>query len=178
MIKVELYKWEGSFFPFKIKNHCGECSLNKKVIESVIEELPFDVEFKEKPWLNNWYKILHKGAYHAPIILVNGKLVKQEEVITREELKTALLKEYVKFFEMPEGVHIFTLPDCKFCKAAKELFKEKNINYKEYNVIENSLYMQELLHLVKGKIHPITLPQIFIDKKRIGGYEELRKFLK
>lgn len=174
-ITVELYTWSGTFFPFKIKTSCGECSLNRKVIQSVIDELPFEVEFKEKPWLNNWYKLLLKGGHHAPIVLVNNKVIEQEEVITREKLKEALLKEYVKTYQVSNGIVIFTLPSCKFCKAAKELLNEKHYKFQELEVISDSLNMAKMMKVVKGRVHPITMPQIFIDKNYIGGYDELEK---
>ena len=179
-ILIELYKWEGSFFPFKISSKCGECSLNTTIIKNVIEEIKeeenISIEFKTYPWLDNWYKTILKKGFHPPIVFINGKLLKQKEVLTREELKDAIIKQYVKDYTIPKGIHIFTLPNCKYCKASKQLLKNKN--YYEHNVIENSLEMQKMLKLVQGKIHPITLPQIFIDKKWIGGYEELKQYLK
>lgn len=175
-ILVELYTWSGKFFPFKISTTCGECSLNRKVIQDVIDELPFDVEFKEKPWLDNWYKLLPKGGYHAPIVLVNSKVIEQEDVITREKLKEALLKEYVKTYEVPKGVVVFTLPSCKFCKSAKELLNKKNLKFEELEVISDSLNMAKMMKVVKGRVHPITMPQIFIDGKYIGGFSELETY--
>lgn len=178
-ITIDIYKWEGKFFPFEIKTKCGECSLNTSIIKSVVEEMKnqgIEVLFNQYPWLDNWYKTILKGGYHPPIVMVNGRVLKQEKVLTKEELKDAIIKEYVKDFTIPQGTHIFTLPNCKYCKASKELLK--NTNYQEHNVVENSLNMHKMLSLVQGKIHPITLPQIFIDKEWIGGYEELTQYLK
>ena len=178
-IIIDIYKWEGKFFPFEIKTKCGECSLNTSVIKSVIDEMSkqgIEIEFKEHPWLDNWYKTILKKGYHPPIILLNGKLLKQEKVLTREELKDAIIKEFVKDYTIDDGIHIFTLPNCKYCRASKEILKNKN--YHEHNVVDDSINMQKMLQLVQGKIHPITLPQIFIDKQWIGGYEELKKHFK
>lgn len=180
-VVVDLYKWEGKFFLFKIKSKCGECSLNEKIIDSVsseLENLGIEVELRKHPWLDNWFKVLFKGGYHAPIILVNGKLLKQEKVITREELKDRIIKEAVLDYKISLGVHIFTLPTCKYCKKAKKLLKDNGYEYVEHDILNDSLEMQRMLSLVLGKVHPITVPQIFIDKKWIGGYDDLIKYLK
>jgi len=33
-------------------------------------------------------------------------------------------------------IKIYTVPNCKFCKKAKELFNKKNIEYREFNLKE------------------------------------------
>lgn len=180
-VRIDLYKWEGKFFPFEIKTHCGECTLNNGIIESVILELQkegIEIEFNVNPWLNNWYKLIFKKAYHAPIVLINGKLLKQEKVVTREELKDAVYREFVKDYKIPNGIHVFSKPGCKYCKLAKALLKDKKIKFIEHDIINSSLNMQKMLSLVIGKVHPITTPQIFIDGKWIGGYDNLVEYFK
>lgn len=180
-IRIEIYKWEGKFLFFKIKSKCGECSLNIRIIKHVIEDfkkIGINIDLIEKPWLDNWYKIIFKGGYHAPIVILNGKVIKQENVLTIEELKDKIIKEYVKNYKPEAGVHIFSLPDCPFCLSAKKLLKEKHYLYTDHDVLNNSLEMQKMIKIVKGKVHPITLPQIFIDSKRIGGYDDLIEYFK
>lgn len=180
-INIFLYKWEGKFFPFKIKSKCGECSLNEKIIKSVIEEIENEtdikINFKEYPWLDNWYKIILKRAYHPPIIFIDNKLIMQEKVITREQLKSAILKQAANKWELEDNTTvIFTLNDCPYCIKAKEMLKNKKIKYIEYEVISSSYNMQKMLKYVLGKTHPIILPQVFINKKRIGGSEDLAAY--
>lgn len=178
-IKIEIYKWEGKFFPFEIKQKCGECSLNIRIIKKVIEDFKQKgilVELEEKPWLDNWYKVILKGGHHAPIIVLNGKVIKQEKVLTIEELSNHIIREFVKNFEVEDGVHIYSLPECQFCKKAKQLLTTKGVEYQDHDVLNNSLEMQKMLKLVTGKVHPITLPQIFINKKRIGGFDDLEEY--
>lgn len=167
-ILITIYKWEGSFFPFKIKQQCGECSLSLKVIKHVIEKVKkedgVEINLIEKPWLNNWYRVLHKGAWHAPIIFVNNELVSQGDVVSQELLLNTIYNQHFKHFTLNEEEnYVFTLPNCPYCKKSKELLNKHKITYTELNVIEDSKNMRKLLRLVQGRIHPITLPQIFLE---------------
>ena len=178
-ITITIYKWGGKFFPFTIKQKCGECSLSLRVIKHIIEQVEkegINVKLIEKPWLNNWYTILHKGAWHAPIIFVNNTLVSQGDVISQEQLLDVIYNEYFKFFTLDEGEnYIFTLPSCPYCEKAKELLKNQDISFNELDVIQNSNNMRKLLRLVQGRIHPITLPQIFLEGRWIKGYDALKE---
>ncbi|MFT4244562.1 MAG: glutaredoxin domain-containing protein [Candidatus Woesearchaeota archaeon] len=178
-ITITIYKWEGSFFPFTIKQQCGECSLSLRVIKHIIEQVEkegIEIKLIEKPWLNNWFKVLLKGAWHAPIIFVNNTLVSQGDVISQEQLLHTIYNEYFKEFTLDEEEnYIFIIPNCPYCKKAKELLKTHDISFNELDVIENSNNMRKLLKLVQGRIHPITLPQIFLEGRWIKGYNALKE---
>ena len=66
---------------------------------------------------------------------------------------------------------MYTGPMCAFCDAAKRLFKRNNVTFKEID-IGNSLEIRE--EMIKRSNGRRTVPQIFIEDKHIGGYEELR----
>lgn len=67
------------------------------------------------------------------------------------------------------GVEIYTKTDCMFCKKAKALFAENDIEYTEIDASTVSAFkeMQERLPSVK------TVPQIIIDGHHIGGWDVL-----
>lgn len=72
---ITQFKWAGNLWPLRIKSHCDECDLVSSMLRKMIE-----VEFKDKnvvfelkPWLNSIFYCLARGAWHAPIIMVNGK---------------------------------------------------------------------------------------------------------
>ena len=65
---------------------------------------------------------------------------------------------------------IYTIPGCPYCKAAKELLKEKKQNYLEINRDENEKIRQEMIKKSNGRT---TVPQIFINGKHIGGCDDL-----
>lgn len=67
---------------------------------------------------------------------------------------------------------IYTKNNCSYCVKAKQLFKSKNIEYVEKN-IEILDYRLELLNKYP---EAKTVPQIFVNNSRVGGYDELVNF--
>ena len=69
---------------------------------------------------------------------------------------------------------IYTQDMCGYCVAAKEEFESREWDYTTYNIKHADTYdnLKELLPDVK------TVPQIWIDGKHIGGYDELKEWLK
>ena len=65
---------------------------------------------------------------------------------------------------------IYTSDNCSFCHSAKEIFKEKKLKFKEINISKDKKLKNEMIKKSKGMM---TVPQIFINSKHIGGYEEL-----
>ena len=71
-------------------------------------------------------------------------------------------------------VKIYSKPNCPYCTRAKTLLKNKGIDYEELvlGVNFNREFLLELFPEAK------TFPQISIDGKGIGGYEELVNLIK
>ena len=63
---------------------------------------------------------------------------------------------------------------CHFCEMAKTLLTQKGIEYEERNLAED-WKIQQLLEVVPGAR---SVPQIFVDDKYIGGYDELVEYFK
>jgi glutaredoxin len=63
---------------------------------------------------------------------------------------------------------------CHFCEQAKTLLKQKGIEYEERNLAKD-WKVQDLLEAVPNAR---TVPQIFIDDKYIGSYDNLVEYLK
>ena len=63
---------------------------------------------------------------------------------------------------------------CHFCEMAKTLLKQKGIEYEERNIAKD-WKTEQLLEAVPNAR---TVPQIFVDDKYIGGYDELVKYFK
>lgn len=62
---------------------------------------------------------------------------------------------------------------CTFCDQAKALLEQKGIRYEERK-IDDGWTKEELLEAVPTAR---TLPQIFLDEKYIGGFQELQQHL-
>ena len=67
-------------------------------------------------------------------------------------------------------IEIYTGPSCYFCDMAKKLFNKKSIRYVEISLANEPFKREEMLKRTNGKF---TVPQIFINNKYIGGFEEL-----
>ena len=61
---------------------------------------------------------------------------------------------------------------CHFCEMAKDLLKQKGIEYEERNLAKD-WKVQDLLEAVPNAR---TVPQIFIDDKYIGSYDKLVEY--
>ena len=68
-------------------------------------------------------------------------------------------------------VKIYTTTYCGYCLRAKKLLETKKIPFEEINVTEDTKTRDWLVQTTGLK----TVPQIFIDDKPIGGYDDLAK---
>ena len=78
-----------------------------------------------------------------------------------------------------KSAKIYTKTTCNYCTKAKNLFKLNNILYEEINLDndnERSLFYNELSETVGKQIN--TVPQIYLDDKYVGGYDDLVEELK
>ena len=68
---------------------------------------------------------------------------------------------------------IYTQDNCIHCNSAKREFETRGWKYTSHNIKHTDNYdnLKELLPEVK------TVPQIWIDEKYIGGYDELLEWL-
>jgi glutaredoxin-like YruB-family protein len=69
---------------------------------------------------------------------------------------------------MAKNVAIYTTPTCTYCRSAKELFKENNIAYTEYNVATDMERRNEMIE----KSGQMGVPVIFIDNEIVVGYNK------
>ena len=69
---------------------------------------------------------------------------------------------------------VWSKPACPFCVKAKNLLKNKGIEYEEKNIAEG-FNIQDLLELVPNAK---TMPQIWLDGEHLGGYDQLEAKLK
>ena len=63
---------------------------------------------------------------------------------------------------------------CHFCEMAKDLLKQKGIEYEERNIALD-WKVEQLLEAVPGAR---SVPQIFLDDKYIGSYDNLVEHFK
>lgn len=181
-ISIIQYRWAGSWGPFKIKIPCGECALSSDIIKDMIaaELAGIDVTFEMHDWLSEWWKPLIKGGWHAPIIMVEGKVVSQGGALNRGVLIQAVIEAYAKRTKI-EGNHLFGKEGCPYCKRAREELASADIEYIYHDVVKNTNALYEMLARVKpiiGPKKPVTVPQIWLEGKYVGGSDRLHELLK
>lgn len=59
---------------------------------------------------------------------------------------------------------------CPYCTAARELLADKGVEFTDIDVTGQPEERRKLVDLSGGRT---TVPQIFIDGRAIGGYDEL-----
>lgn len=67
------------------------------------------------------------------------------------------------------NVMIYSTAQCPYCTRAKMLLDKKKIQYTEIRIDINPSLQDEMI----AKSGRRTVPQIFIDKKPVGGFDDL-----
>ena len=68
-------------------------------------------------------------------------------------------------------VELYTTTFCPFCTRAKSLLKSKGVQFIEIDVTEDAELRQKMVELSGGRR---SVPEIFINDKIVGGYDELK----
>ncbi len=180
-VHITLYKWAGAWGPFKIKIPCGECTLTGDVLQDTfaneLQGIPVELDVKE--WLSYWWEPLLSGGWHAPIVMVEGKLVSQGQALNRGLLTEAVIAVHAERSQLT-GNHLFGKESCPHCQRAKEYLTEANIDFIYHDVVHSPRALYEMLGRVKpivGPKTPISVPQIWLDGKYVGGADQLEKIL-
>jgi glutaredoxin 3 len=66
-------------------------------------------------------------------------------------------------------VIVYSQPFCGYCSAAKRLLKEKGAEFSEVDVMMEAGRRDEMIERSGRR----TVPQIFIDGRHVGGYDDL-----
>lgn len=74
-----------------------------------------------------------------------------------------------------QDVTIYTVDYCPYCKKAELLLKEKNVAYKKIDITSNENEERAKLAEQYGIEGKVTVPQIIIGGRRIGGFDVLDK---
>ena len=86
-------------------------------------------------------------------------------------LASIALNKFVKKKKINGTFKLYTKDDCVYCNLAKMMLKNNDIEYDEVLLKEG----EKIADIIKEDV--CTVPQIFIDNKRIGGYDVLKLYL-
>ncbi|HXH00411.1 MAG TPA: glutaredoxin 3 [Sphingomicrobium sp.] len=67
-------------------------------------------------------------------------------------------------------LEIYTKSTCGFCTRAKRLLEMKKVDFEEHPVDGGGSKKDEMVRRAGGRM---TVPQIFIDGKHVGGCDDL-----
>ena len=73
---------------------------------------------------------------------------------------------------MANKVLVYTTEYCPYCRSAKDFLTSKKVIFQEINVSHDDAMRAKLVTLTGQE----TVPQIFVDGKSIGGYEDLIRY--
>lgn len=68
-------------------------------------------------------------------------------------------------------VEIYTTQFCPFCVRAKSLLKQKGVHFEEIDVGDDPNLRAAMIERAGGRR---TVPEIFINGRIIGGYDDLK----
>ena len=71
------------------------------------------------------------------------------------------------------GIIVYSKPACVYCDKTKALLTRLGLEYTE-KVVSKDLSLEELFKELGKQVR--TIPQIVIDEKLIGGYNELIEY--
>jgi glutaredoxin 3 len=68
-------------------------------------------------------------------------------------------------------VEVYVTEFCPYCVRAKALLKAKGVPFEEIDVTDDTELREKMVELAGGRR---TVPEIFVNGKIVGGYDELR----
>jgi glutaredoxin 3 len=68
-----------------------------------------------------------------------------------------------------QRIEIYSIPQCPCCVRARALLDNKGLAYREIDVSDDAPRMRHMIERSGRR----TLPQVFIDGKAVGGFEQL-----
>ncbi|WP_026607736.1 glutaredoxin 3 [Methylocapsa acidiphila] len=69
-------------------------------------------------------------------------------------------------------ITIYTTATCPYCRRAKELLRQKNLEFVEIPVDHDPAERMKMMERANGRM---TVPQIFFDDMHIGGCDDLHE---
>ncbi len=105
-------------------------------------------------------------------------MVSQGAALNRGVLTEAVIGAHSARYEVT-GNRVFGKKACPHCNRAKRYLDEAGIDHVYRDVVREPAALYEMLARVKpilGPKTPITVPQIWIDGRYVGGADDLARF--
>ena len=104
-------------------------------------------------------------------------MISEGEALNRGVLVQAVIAKVAERDQIKGNV-VFGKATCPYCIKAKAALDEAGIEYIYHDVVKDSAALYRMIPEVKaiiGEKTPVTVPQIWMDGKYIGGFDDLTK---
>ncbi len=186
-VKLILYRWAGKFLFFRIKNRCKECDISYVILQRLMNEQLSgkQVSLEIVPWLDNFWKVIWRGGWHAPILTVNGKVFSQGQVPNIPKLLRKIGKllgdssfiksgevriEKDKSTDKEAEITVYFSPACPHCRHLLTYLEDNGINYVGRDVTQSESARKDV-ELLTGRL---SIPVIVAKGKIISGFDKNR----
>jgi hypothetical protein len=145
-VRLTLYRYAGKFLFFRIKKRCKECDISYAILQRLMNEQLRGkaVSLRIVPWLDNFWKVIWRGGWHAPILTVNEKVFSQGKVpdipkllskigkILNDTSLIQLGKAKIEKASSPEEdseVTVYFSPACPHCRQLLSYLVPEDLPY-------------------------------------------------
>jgi glutaredoxin len=183
-VKLTLYRYAGRFLFFHIKKRCNDCDISYVILQKLMNEQlrGKPVTLRIIPWLDNFWKIIWRGGWHAPILTVNGKVFTQGTVPNIPKLLSTIGKilNDTSLFRQPElkaekvlspdkesEITVYFSPACPHCRQLLSYLDSNEIKYLGKDVTQTESARMEVEKLT-GRL---TIPVAIVKGEIISGLD-------
>ena len=148
----------------------------KKIIESQIETGNPYMLYKDS--INRKSNQMNIGTIKSSNLCAEIVEYSDDKETAVCNLASIALNKFVDPVTLNSKIKIYSKSNCKFCKLSKMILKNHNIDYDEILLDddqERNSFFKEINSTEENEIN--TVPQIYLNDKRIGGYNELLPYL-
>jgi len=185
--ELTFYRYAGRFLFFRIKNRCKECDISYTILQRLMNEQlrGKPVSLRIIPWLDNFWKVIWRGGWHAPILTVNGRIFSQGIVPDIPKLlsrigkildDTSLIKSgevRIQKAASPEkesDITVYFSPVCPHCRQLLSYLDSNGIKYLGRDVTKTESARKDIERLT-GRL---TIPVIVAKGEVISGFDRSR----
>ena len=173
-VHILYYRYAGDFLFFHITKRCEECDITYAVLQRLMADVFHDkrVTLEVRPWLDNWWRVLLRGGWHAPIVMVNGRVFSQgivpdvrelvwtvADALDDEDLRQRAEESPGKRRMVGEGdaeVVVYHSPACPHCRRLLAYLDENDVEYLARDVSESYVAREDLQRLTGRLAIPVT----------------------
>lgn len=186
-VRLTLYRYAGKFLFFRIKNRCRECDISYTILQRLMNEQlrGKPVSLRIVPWLDNFWKVIWRGGWHAPILTVNSKVFSQGRVPDVPKLLSTIGKtlndtsliqsgevkiEKVVSPEKESAITVYFSPACPHCRWLISYLNNNGIKYSSRDVTLSESARKDVERLT-GRL---SIPVIIAKGEIIQGFDKSR----